>query len=91
MRMSHAYSEYADCTSVCVSRIPYGNGGVLSVGYNVLGQYDEAELQRIATEIAEGRTEDFDRLDHPVVSWSRIVMRKPRELTVPTDWLEART
>jgi len=79
MRMSHAYSEYADCTSVCVSRIPYGNGGVLSVGYNVLGQYDEAELQRIATEIAEGRTEDFDRLDHPVVSWSRIVMRKSRD------------
>lgn len=77
--MSHAYSEYADCTSVCVARIPYGNGGVLSVGYNVMGQHDEAVLRRIATEIAEGRTEDFDSLDHPVVSWSRIVMRKSRD------------
>ena len=78
--MSHSYSEYADCTSVCVSRIPYGNGGVLSVGYNVMGQHDEAVLRRIATEIAEGRSEDLDRLDHPVISWSRIVMRKSRDV-----------
>ena len=71
MKIRSSYSEYADQTSAAV-RITLGFGERLHIGFSVQGKLDDAALEEIAATIADGRTQEFWGLDHPVLSWSKV-------------------